>query len=1294
MAAATTMATMTAPSPVSLQKPLSILKNGELAVRQRLKKTDPSHLNCFGDECFRLSTSFSKIIGWRIIGDLRATALDLQNTFLRLINEKRPYSQDRRPKNYSSPFHAPTYSLESFLIGPDQSHASPHLTIVAAEEWVAARLKVVITGSKILKNFSRWGCFKLPASITVTCQTTHHIGFSPGHRLPSHEYKVCISGDIIPPYFNGASVEIWKDDLYIGNATVGGFLVVGHQTLALTVAHVFSPRQPISPIEPFAIDESEFEFLVSDSQSCEDDDSDLDSDSGFADETLYESSLSTQLPRSYRRPDRLGPEEPASQALSSNVNTKTTIGYLEHISKIGGANEPTQFGLDWALLTITHPSIAIGNIPHLCVPNEKSLTTASYIDILTPSAIIRTKLVSNAVFGLPFDASPQSVLVASDGSTTQGDSGSWVIRVKDGKVMGMLIGNCQPLNQCYLLSMDEILSDIEAQTGLPVKVAPIKVSSLFEQPIFRSFVSDQGRLGVDGNGKATKYITAPKLIKYWSQGCVFSHLTELGIHFHIFSQSYLRLFSILTYIGKPAEFPRFFSHGIDDSQLPLERDDLGRYEMEGLFDLFEEYQWLFCPLEFDKSRLDLLKLHPKTILPIISQEMLPSLSRSKKYAFARVLINEECNISMPSNNVIFKTYDLSDTQSTATQAHRATFPCDSDTLDGHTHSTRNDWLHETEAYKALRERGGSKHMIEYYGSFSQGAKGTIILEDSNGVPLADFLCKERIPKDASCGFQFWQNLFELLKGLERIHNLPEAQKLPSWLPDWTWNITHSSEGAMNPTIMAYPAIGSARQQPRFKLVGFGLSPLHCGYNKSRPDLAWDLSTNSTQFNAVSPSIVTGSLSRPRADVWAFGRIVLHCAAWMLFGFDGWPIPGHEETFCRWILGYAKAGNDEEAGNAELNAIYQKWRKLPSSNTTTQAVTRIVLHHTPRNGPQTSQSTRQLYRDFHDNLHAYKNKLGSWTSRSTSVDSKGAGSSSTSNALKFISDLNWIFGGSHPQGLVEGVDPLTLAKFDWYRPTVEDINKWMRDLTSPDISPALSWQRLTEAKFDLKDRLNALDERDHVFFVDNSASMAVHWEYVTDTIKALEAVFEIAQPVDDRVDLYLKSDPIIGYRKEKTGRLVDILKTKPVGGVSTMGNSLEVLIDRIITQNIGIGDDGAPGFASTSLGRPISIYVLTDGIWQSPGLDSSDAALAGAENPIYRLVREVNRRNKSKDFVILQFIRFGNSEAGGLRLKHLEDTFGGATSDSSKSQASNSITFGVTFDTGSVWEMLGGSTVSE
>ncbi|KAI1366707.1 hypothetical protein F5Y08DRAFT_300775 [Xylaria arbuscula] len=241
-----------------------------------------------------------------------------------------------------------------------------------------------------------------------------------------HEYDVRIVGETIPSYIDGTLVEIWKDKTYIGRTTLGGLLVVGDKTLALTLKMNFWPRMVGRPDEPW--------------------DGDI---------------------------TNRWPTPPAHAPLTI---PRTTIGFLEYISDEENRRDRSRNQLNWALVAITHPSIKLKNKPcehHRRGPAILRRQTCLHL----PRANIGTEFLG--VTRWPHCEGdirnpPGDILVVADGSAKDEDGGSWAYTTIECMPMGMLIGTLVRSTRTVslLISMEEVIADIQNQSDLAVEYAP------------------------------------------------------------------------------------------------------------------------------------------------------------------------------------------------------------------------------------------------------------------------------------------------------------------------------------------------------------------------------------------------------------------------------------------------------------------------------------------------------------------------------------------------------------------------------------------------------------------------------------------------------------------------------------------------------------------------------------------------------------------------------------------------------------------------------------------------------
>jgi len=89
-------------------------------------------------------------------------------------------------------------------------------------------------------------------------------------------------------------------------------------------------------------------------------------------------------------------------------------------------------------------------------------------------------------------------------------------------------------------------------------------------------------------------------------------------------ETYLTVFSILVWMGKPGRINMMRELNIDDEHLPVDDKLIQGTEepdMKELLEEFSKYQWKFCPLIF-KDRPFMTQLHPYHIVPIVNKELL------------------------------------------------------------------------------------------------------------------------------------------------------------------------------------------------------------------------------------------------------------------------------------------------------------------------------------------------------------------------------------------------------------------------------------------------------------------------------------------------------------------------------------------------------------------------------------------------------------------------------------------------------------------------------------------------
>lgn len=82
---------------------------------------------------------------------------------------------------------------------------------------------------------------------------------------------------------------------------------------------------------------------------------------------------------------------------------------------------------------------------------------------------------------------------------------------------------------------------------------------------------------------------------------------------------------------------------------------------------------------------------------------------------------------------------------------------------------------EVENFRRLNEvdDGPPVGLIGFHTGFQHGKTYNILLDLANGGNLHDFMLKTDPPATGKQIFEFWKALLEVLKALDRIHDIPE-----------------------------------------------------------------------------------------------------------------------------------------------------------------------------------------------------------------------------------------------------------------------------------------------------------------------------------------------------------------------------------------------------------------------------------------------------------------------------------------------------------------------------------------
>lgn len=174
----------------------------------------------------------------------------------------------------------------------------------------------------------------------------------------------------------------------------------------------------------------------------------------------------------------------------------------------------------------------------------------------------------------------------------------------------------------------------------------------------------------------------------------------------------------------------------------------------------------------------------------------------------------------------------------------------------------------------------------------------------------------------------------------------------------------------------------------------------------------------------------------------------------------------------------------------------------------------------------------------------------------------------------------------------------------------------------------------------------LKGRNHIFLIEDSPSMGLHREEMSDVFLTLSHIAKAMDP--NRIELLFASQPstvhkpsYIPGREEKPLR--DAFRKCPFDLVDgSMEENLGEVVDSIIRDRLPVG--------GRSSAPPVSLFIFTDGSW------GNDRLLAcGVERPIRKLV-DAAKKYGDRTQVMVQFVRFGDDE-NGIRCLDYLDKFG-------------------------------------
>jgi hypothetical protein len=163
-------------------------------------------------------------------------------------------------------------------------------------------------------------------------------------------------------------------------------------------------------------------------------------------------------------------------------------------------------------------------------------------------------------------------------------------------------------------------------------------------------------------------------------------------------------------------------------------------------------------------------------------------------------------------------------------------------------------------------------------------------------------------------------------------------------------------------------------------------------------------------------------------------------------------------------------------------------------------------------------------------------------------------------------------------------------------------------------------------------------------VDDSITMARHWPEVIRVFAALSYIVKASD--HDGIELHFTIAPQV-YRDKNTTQLLQSLESKKLEGFTDINFRLNEILDRYRAKLPGNGTLKSSLRNKTrpwKLVPPLSVYILTNGIWESK---------TNVEAPIVNLMRDLIDLRLPASQIGIQFISFGNDPKGIQRLQFLD-----------------------------------------
>ncbi|KAH7175264.1 kinase-like domain-containing protein [Dactylonectria macrodidyma] len=750
---------------------------------------------------------------------------------------------------------------------------------------------------------------------------------------------------------------------------------------------------------------------------------------------------------------------------------------------------------------------------------------------------------------------------------------------------------------------------------------------------FAQYVIENRLKGRQGDNPDANFISRSALRRFWTHNRVNAILLDCQPPIYQnakqIQSEFICVFSILVFLGHPEAISQLIEKGLDDHSLPLTtRPDVWP-EHHPYIELFPEFfnrQWDFIPLDFQNGVIHKRTIHPKMILPVEFEEKLGRNSGGDDVAVVwKVKIHDECKGYIKMGTVVFKIYQR---------------------------SAKDAFISEANAYATFPETYG-ENIVQCHGTFKQEEKYIIILEYAPRGSLLDFFeTTRRLPTTDELRI-LWTELFKLLGALYMIHEngLPSSSA-PIGISGYAE--THHDIQPAN--ILVFPRDSDFEYSVYFKLADFGTTRI-IKMISGGPDTQVGSNEGNRMYTAPESCPVypfqdeVPKRVNPTVDVWALGAVFSETFIWSILGEPG------RET-------YRKLRNEENQeskgmrgsgyeacfhnGTNSLKAVIKmhdyavlETRRI---DTVSPEISNVILKYmlqplrdrldaksalskADEALEQARQETQQMESSGLSRNPGEPNPMKQ--DISTFLSSPNSLASSTTMHGRSPGSLNQLPHGrfSHETRsgvmMVPEIKPVTCREV--YR-MLERRNRQFFAMGST--SEALKVRGISEAL----SQISEVDGREQLILIDDFTSMRAHKDNVEETARVISYYVKRADP--NNMELYFASNISVKYQCKNSSHVESIIrKHEFVDGKCAMGSCLASILNHVWV-------------SLESSKSPVSIYVLTDGVWEA---EDDEIGFAIAKS-----AQKLEESNIFPPRIMIQFIRFGQDPNGIRRLKVLDD----------------------------------------